>query len=68
MVIPFGFSVAHTRVAGWPDWTVSGCAVKLTIRAGGTTRAGLGVDVDGDAGVWPGAADCPSTIRTAICK
>jgi hypothetical protein len=41
IVTPLGFSVAHTSVTGWPGRTAAGCAVKLTIRAGGTTRAGV---------------------------
>jgi hypothetical protein len=38
---PFGFSVAQTNVTGCPGWMELGCAVKLTMRAGGTTLAGL---------------------------
>jgi hypothetical protein len=68
MFTPLGFSVAQTSVTGWPAWTDSGCALKLTIRAGGTIRCGRAC-VPGAAGdgAWPGSGvGCTAATNAAI--
>src|ERR1700730_13718388 len=64
IVVALGFSAAQTSMTGCPGWIETGCAVNVTIRAGGATRAAAPPALPAGAGVGAGA--CPAADQINI--
>ena len=75
IVAALGFSAAQIKMTGCPGWIEAGCAVKVTMRAGGAIRAGAPPARPAcvGAGVWPAdpihtpRSRRPTVIEVRMC-